>query len=83
MWKIKQSCKIKSYIFQPKNQCRWHSFFSDHEEEDTKLIALGKGYKCSNNKKLLVRSGDIDIIVLFMLHCSGSNIFLDNEHGDA
>ena len=44
-----------------------------------------KGYECGNNEKLLVRSpsGDIDIIVLFMLHCSGSNIFLDTGHGGA
>ena len=61
------------------------TFFSDHEEADTKLVALMKGYECGNNEKLFVRSpsGDVDIIVLFMLHCSGSNIFLDNGHGDA
>ena len=36
------------------------------------------------NEKLLVRSpsGDIDIIVLFMLHCSASNIFLNTGHDD-
>ena len=61
------------------------TFFSHHEEADTKLVALMKGCECGNNKKLFARfpSGDIDIIVLFMLHCSGSNIFLDNGHGDA
>ena len=60
-------------------------FFSDHVEADTKLIALVKGYECGNNEKLLVRSpsGDIDIIVLFMLQCSGSNIFFDTGHGEA
>ena len=61
------------------------TFFSDHEEVDTKLVAVVKGYECSNKQKLLVRSpsGDIDIIVLFMLHCSGSNIFLDTGHSNA
>ena len=59
-------------------------FYSDHEEADTKRVALAKGYKCSNNKKLLVRfpSRYTDIIVLFMLHCSRSNIFLDIGHGN-
>ena len=43
-----------------------------------------KGYECGNNEKLLIQSpsGDIDIIFLFMLHCCGSNIFLDTGHGD-
>ena len=50
------------------------TFFSDHEETDTKLVALVKGYECGNN---------ILFIVLFMLHISGSNIFLDTGHGDA
>ena len=61
------------------------TFFSDHDKADTKLLALVKGYECGNNEKLLVRSpsGDIGIIVLFMLHSSGSNIFLDTGHGDA
>ena len=61
------------------------TFFNDHEEADTKLAALVKGYECGNNGKLLVRSlsEDIDIIALFMLHCSGSNIFLDTGHGYA
>ena len=61
------------------------TFFNDHEEADTKLVALVKGYECGNNEKLLVRSlsEDIDIIALFMLHCSGSNIFLDTGHGYA
>ena len=40
------------------------------------LVALVKGYGCRNNEKLLLRSpsGDIDIIVLFMLHYSRSNL---------
>ena len=61
------------------------TFFTDHEEADTKLVTLVKGYEYGNNEKLLVLSspGDIDITVLFMLHCSGSNIFLDTGHNDA
>ena len=56
-----------------------------YEKADTKLVALVKGYECGNNEKLLVQSpsGDIDIIVLFMLHCSGTNIFLNTGDGDA
>lgn len=51
----------------------------------TNLVALMKGYRCGNNEKLVVRSrsGDVDIIVLFMLHYSGSNIFLDTRHDEA
>ena len=51
----------------------------------TNLVALTKGYRCGNNEKLLVRSrsGDVDIIVPFMLYYSGSNIFLDTRHGEA
>ena len=61
------------------------TFFSDNEEADAKLVALVKGYERVNNEKLLVQSpsGDIDIIVLFLLHCFGTNIFLDTGHGDA
>ena len=42
---------------------------SDHEEADTKIVAL-------------VKSTSIDIIVLFVLHCSGNNILLDTGHGN-
>ena len=58
---------------------------NDHEEADLKLVALVRGYECGNNEKLLVRSpsGDIDVIVLFMLYSSGRHIFLDIGHGDA
>ena len=59
------------------------TFFSDHDKADTKLSALVKGYECGNNEKLLAPSGYIGIIVLLMLHFSGSNIFLDTGHGDA
>ena len=57
---------------------------NDHEEADLKLVALVRGYECGNNEKLLVRSpsGDIDVIVLFMLYSSGRHIFLDVGHGD-
>ena len=90
MWKIKQSCKIEWYIFQTRPtaekslQILWY-FFIDHEEAVTRLVALVKVYKYSNNEKLLVRSssGGIDIIVLFMLHCSSSNIFFDFGHGNS
>lgn len=59
-------------------------FFNDHEEADIKLLALVRGHECGNNEKLLVRSssGDIDVIVLFMLDSSGRHIFLDTGHGN-
>lgn len=49
------------------------------------LVTIVKGYGCGYNEKLLVRSplGDIDIIVLFMLHYCCSNLFLDTGHDDA
>ena len=39
--------------------------FSDHEEADTKLVALGKGYDCSNELLVLSPSGDI-----YLYHCT-------------
>ena len=36
------------------------------------------------NEKLLLQSplGDINIMVLFMLHCSGNNILINTGHGN-
>ena len=63
---------------------------SDHEEADTKLVALVTSYFDSitddvSEQSVMVRSpsGDIDILALFVLHCSGSNIFIDNGHGNS
>ena len=43
---------------------------SDHEEADTKLAALAEAANIANSKTVMIRSafGDIDIIVLFILH---------------
>ena len=47
------------------------TFFNDHEEADTKLAALVKGYECGNNGKLLVRSLSKDIYIsLYCLCCT-------------
>ena len=63
---------------------------SDHEEADTKLVALVVSYLESVadddlEQSVMVRSpsGDIDILVLFVLHCFGSNVFIDNSHGNS
>ena len=41
---------------------------SDHEEADTKLVALAEAANIANSKTVMIRSafGDIDIIVLFI-----------------
>ena len=63
---------------------------SDQEEADTKLVALVVSYLESVadddlEQSVMVRSpsGDIDILVLFVLLCSGSNVFIDNGHGNS
>ena len=58
---------------------------SDHEEADTKLVAFVKSYKIDNNEKVMVRSpsGDIDILILFVQHCSGTNVLIDTGHGNS
>ena len=42
----------------------------DHEEANTKLVALVEPTNIANGKTVMIRSpsGDIDIIVLFILH---------------
>ena len=57
---------------------------SDHEEADTKLVALVKAANIANGKTVMIRSpsGDIDIIVLFILHeFDGITILIDNGVG--
>ena len=61
-------------------------FASDHEEADTKLIARAHQANLSTDHSVLVRSpsGDIDILVLFLLHFSQSpRILVDNGTGKA
>ena len=53
---------------------------SDHEEADTKLVALVESVEVNGNS-VMVRSpsGDIDTLVLFILHqFEGKNVFIDN-----
>ena len=47
-------------------------FASDHEEADTKLLALAHQANLPTDHRVLVRSpsGDIDILLLFLLHFS-------------
>ena len=54
---------------------------SDHKEADTKLIALVESAKVNgNNVMARSPSGDIDILVLFILHqYEGKNVFIDNR----
>ena len=57
---------------------------SDHEETNTKLVALVKAANIANGKTVMIRSpsGDIDIIVLFILHeFDGITILIDNGVG--
>ena len=57
---------------------------SNHEEADTKLVALFHKARLSSDQSVLVRysSGDIDILVLFMLHQhKGIHILIDNCTG--
>ena len=57
---------------------------SNHEEADTKLVALFHKARLSSGQSVLVRysSGDIDILVLFMLHQrKGIHILIDNCTG--
>ena len=63
---------------------------SDHEQADTKLVALVVSYLESvadDDLEQLVmvrsRSGDIGVLVLFVLHCFGSNVFIDNSNGNS
>ena len=56
---------------------------SDHKEADTKLVALVESVEVNGNS-VMVRSpsGDIDTLVLFILHqFEGKNVFIDNGVG--
>ena len=57
---------------------------SDHEEADTKLVALFHNTDLSSGQSTMIRSssGDIDILVLLLLHqCEGIRILIDNGTG--
>ena len=63
---------------------------SDHEQADTKLVALVVSYLESvadddleQSVMVCSPSDDINILVLFVLHCFGSNVFIDNSHGNS
>ena len=56
---------------------------SDHEEADTKLVALFHNADLSSGQSAMIRSssGDIDILVLFLLHQRDVRILIDNGTG--
>ena len=57
---------------------------SNHEEADTKVIALVKSANVDNEDSVMVRSssGDIDILALFLSHDFGNTvIYVDNGTG--
>jgi len=63
---------------------RISSLISDHEEADTKLVALVNAFNSSGNT-VLVRSpsGDIDILMLFLLHqFENKRVLIDNGTGN-
>ena len=56
----------------------------DHEEDDTKLVALVEAANIANGKTVTLRSpsGDIDIIVLLILHeFDRITVLIDNAVG--
>ena len=57
---------------------------SDHEEADTKLVALVKASDLPSSHSVMVRSpsGDIAILALFLLH-DGIRVLIDNDTGNA
>ena len=57
---------------------------SNHEEADTKLVALVCAASVSQGDSVLIRSpsGDIDILTLFVTHNFGNKkVYLDNGTG--
>eukprot|EP00794_Sanderia_malayensis_P014878 gene14878-biopygen12404 len=57
---------------------------SDHEEADTKLVALVKAVNLSPDDAVMARSpsGDVDILALFLSHeFDGTRILVDNGVG--
>ena len=59
---------------------------SDHEEADTKLVALARAANASPGHAIMIRSpsGDIDILALFVAHNLGDiQVLIDNGTGKA
>ena len=86
----KEQLKNKVVFFSNKSHCSitreavnlYNGFASDHEEADTKLVALVNSYDLPANENCVVvrsPSGDIDILVLFLLHQFGGKkyVFFD------
>ena len=80
IYESKEQLKSREVFFSNKTHCSritneavnlYNGFASDHEEADTKLVALVNSYDLPANQTcVMVRSppGDIDILVLFLLY---------------
>ena len=80
IYEPKEQLKNREVFFSNKTHCSritneavnlYNGFASDYEEADTKLVALVNSYDLPANQTcVMVRSpsGDIDILVLFLLH---------------
>ena len=85
----------KTVFFSNKFQCTKISAYnksvieelgSDHEEADTKLVALARAANISPGDAIMIRSpsGDIDILALFVAHDFGPvRVLIDNGTGKA
>ena len=83
----------KTVFFSNKSQCTIitvddisviEDLCSDHEEADTKLVALASAANVSTGDAIMIRSpsGDIDILTLFVAHdFGGVRVLIDNRTG--
>ena len=89
----KSKLQVKTVFFSNENNCTKvtedkvaieERLKSNHEEADTKLIALVKAANLARGDSVLVRSssGDIDVLALFVAHdFAGVQVLIDNGTG--
>ena len=80
IYESKEQLKSREVSFSNKTHCSritnkalnlYNGFAGDHEEANTKLVALVTSYDLPANQTCMMvhsLSGDIDILVLFLLH---------------
>ena len=80
-----KDCMITTLIQSLHGTHYYNKLLSNHIDSDMNPVAIFQIYESNIHEKLLVwnPSQDIDIIVLFMQHCLGGNIFIDTSHSDA
>ena len=89
----KNKLKDRILFYSNRDHCRMisvdenhliNNLSSDHEEADTKLVALVKA-SIPTSHSVMIRSpsGDVDILVLFLLHADGTRVLIDNGTGNA